>query len=188
MSPHYSALLARFFLIFVLILAWCLGMEWCGSNAKASGVDKRLVLAQCLIAEAGTKVKDDHRAILWVLRARAQLPRCNGRCDAADVALRYCALFRAVEPSPRQAHIRALTWEGAGRLSPGVVELVRSWSAGERVDDPCGGRAILWGGPMDAHPGHWFEVITCGSGTANVFYARATRVLPARVASGQQGP
>lgn len=150
-----------------VLIAICLSIV---GTAHAQDVAAE-VLSRALVAEAGERVTPDHVAILHVLERRTHLPAFRG-ASIADVALRYCAIYRVRAPSKRQAALLALDLLGLERRAPAVVELVREWLAGRRPRDPCRGQAWHWGSHDDARGSKRIRA-QCAGGTRNVFLGGA---------------
>ena len=143
-----------------LAIAWAL----VASTAHAQDVE---VLSRALIAEAGERVTPDHVAILHVLERRRQLPAYRD-ATLAEVAMRYCAIYRVRHPSPRQAELLRADLGELTLRAPRVVELVEAWLRGRRPRDPCRGRPLHWGSVSDARGSRRVRA-SCAKGTGNVF-------------------
>lgn len=138
--------------------------------------DPALILARALVSEAGYAPRADHVAILHVLAHRSERLRIRDPLRAhARLAVLYCSALR-IDRTPLSRHAattRAATWRYLEREAPEVVQLVRAWAAGERPEDPCGGRAVHWGSRFDARRWPASAVVDCGD-TANVFLSTET--------------
>lgn len=126
-----------------------------------------LILARALVAEAGYAARDDHPAILHVLRRRGWRKDAVG--DAL-VALQYCSVFHDAVKTSQSEILRHATWAYLKNAAPAVTRLAEQWTAGASINDPCRGDALHWGSPADverkAIAGN--AVVPCGK-TANVF-------------------
>ncbi len=130
--------------------------------------DPALVLTRALVAEAGYRVRVDHPAILHVLHRRA------GRgtpVDDARMAVRYCSVFK--RETPRAQRLRAAPWPYFERRAPGVTSLAKRWVRGDRIGDPCRGKARHWGSTQDMErlDLRGRVLASCGP-TANVFLVK----------------
>ncbi len=152
--------------VFALIASSALG-RWDEWDARAEQ-DPALILTRALVAEAGYRIRVDHAAILHVLRRRTWQKDPVGD---AYMAIRYCSVFK--RETRRAIKLRAAPWEYFERRAPQVTSLVQKWVRGDRVGDPCRGKARHWGSIQDMErlDLRGRVLADCGP-TANVFLRR----------------
>lgn len=143
-----------------------------------------LVLAQCLLAEAGWNSPRDYAAILHTLQYRINnIPAWSGR-SLGQIARQYCvALRHRNTANARHLWIREMTWAKMTRAPEffpaslnfsrysrhwdNIREFVVRFKAGQ-VENPCDSTPEQWGSRQDPHPAHWRR-LNCGN-TNNVYY------------------
>lgn len=152
-------------------------------------------LIKCEIAEAGFRLNNDHKAIMWVLYRRAtkslsqeekaSLSQVQLNRMMAHFALRYCNALRD-NPMPPRSNRRAWAIRGMSRrwidrhVRQDLLDFVESWMSGNRAEDPCTDRkvngrpaneAIHWGSWADARRHHWHTRYRIECGTVhNLFF------------------
>jgi hypothetical protein len=148
--------------------------EWTG--------DVKVWIARAMVSEAGWDETLDHVAVAFVLLRRWRLAQKQfPGYSMVSVVRKYCAGFRDMALTKRQKWIKNMTLDG--RRPAGwpddifwrdyrdrwiaVLNLVEAWRRGEHPD-PCSGKAMYWGGPMD-RPSKRMIRMDCGN-TKNRFY------------------
>jgi hypothetical protein len=139
-------------------------------------------VARAMVAEAGWDEIEDQVAIAYVLLRRWRLARKQfPRYSMVTVIKKYCAGFRDVAFTKRQKWVKNLTldakrpkgwpndisWRDYQEEWTEVLDLAETWRRGG-LEDPCNGRAMYWGGPMD-RPSKRMIKMDCGE-TKNRFY------------------
>lgn len=143
----------------------------------AEGLDV-LWLARAMVNEADYEAVTDHIAIGYVLVRKSK----RTGVSVAKIARVYSTgMDRGDRHSDRHLSILELDytgnkpehWDGRAswkRVRPqwmSTLQRARGVIAG-KLADPCGGRSVHWGGPMDK-PSKKLRRIDCGK-TANYFY------------------
>jgi hypothetical protein len=124
--------------------------------------DPRLLRAQALIAEGGWTLSSDHLAIVGVIRNRATLPAFRDLDNAENaVLLRFVSAFKCGVPdergrlrtcdSERRRRMRSIPWSLVESHAPSIARVADLWVKGDRIIDPCVGRAWDWGSIEDSH-------------------------------------
>jgi len=139
-------------------------------------------LARAMVSEAGWKNTSDHIAIAYVLLRRWKLAQKRyAKFPLVSVIRKYCAGFRGVEFTARQKWIKNLTadaarpvhwpndiyWSDYRERWLAVLDTAEQWRQGQYAD-PCAGKAMYWGGPLD-HPSKRMIKMDCGE-TKNFYY------------------
>lgn len=133
----------------------------------------QLILAQCMLAEADES-KDDHIAIAYAVRNWLKLVRRRYPMTRyTDLLRRYCSVHKLGfdRLSRRQRWIRQMSfpikgeggeihlnkpktfprtasWERKSQKWIEILQRAHEWRVG-KYQDPCRGRAIMWGAPQD---------------------------------------
>jgi hypothetical protein len=144
--------------------------------------DVKVWLARAMVSEAGWEETDDHVAVAYVLHRRWQLARKQfPGFSMISIIRKYCSGFRNTAVTPRQHWVKNLTidarrpvgwpddisWKHYRERWLAVLRLAESWRKGEHAD-PCNGKSMYWGGPMD-RPSKRMIQMDCGE-TKNRFY------------------
>ncbi len=139
-------------------------------------------MGRAMVSEAGWDGTRDQIAIAYVLLRRWRLMRHRvRRFSMVSVIRKYCAGFRDVAFTQRQKWVKNMRidgkrpegwpddihWRDYRDRWMTVLELAEAWRRGEHPD-PCDGRAMYWGGPMD-RPSKRMIKMNCGE-TKNWFY------------------
>lgn len=153
-------------------------------NQNLEEEQDNLILAQCLLAEAGWNSPRDYAAILFTLQYRINnIPAWRGR-RLGEIAKQYCvALRHSNTRNARHLWIREMTWAKMNRAPESfpsslnfsrysrqwdmIREFVVQFKAG-LVENPCDSIPEQWGSQQDPHPAHWRRM-NCGN-THNVYY------------------
>jgi hypothetical protein len=144
--------------------------------------DVKVWIARAMVSEAGWDETQDHIAVAFVLLRRWRLAQKQfPGYSMVSVIRRYCAGFRDMALTKRQRWIKNMTLDGqrpAGWPDDifwrdyrdrwlAVLNLTEAWRRGEHPD-PCRGKSMYWGGPMD-RPSKRMIRMDCGA-TKNFFY------------------
>lgn len=149
---------------------------------KAWTDEVKVWLARAMVSEAGWDETRDQVAVAYVLLRRWELARKQLRkYSMVTVIRKYCAGFKGPAATKRQKWVKHMTLDGKRPKSwpddikwrdyrerwMAVLDLAETWRNGAHPD-PCNGKAMYWGGPMD-RPSKRMIKMDCGE-TKNRFY------------------